>query len=413
MNKLRDYQIELSNKGVDILNRKKIVYLNFEVRTGKTLTSLEIAKLYGAKKVLFATKKKAIQSIIKDYEDFGYNNSFEIMVINNDSLHKVHNIEDPFDLVIHDESHRFGSFPKPSKVAKIFKEQYSYLPMILLSGTMTPESYSQVYHQFWVSKYSPFEEINFYKWANVYVNKKDRYLAHGKITDYSDARIDFIKKVIDPYILTFTQKQAGFTTDVKEEVLTVKMKDSTYNVIELLKRDRIVIGKKGEVIADTPVKLQQKVHQMYSGTIKFEDGSRTVFDYSKAEFIKERFKGSKIGIFYKFKAEWDALKEIYKDSLTNDLEEFNTTDKNIALQVVSGREGISLKQADYLIYYNIDFSAVSYWQSKDRMTTMDRKFNKVFWVFSKGGIEQKIYKSVMNKKNYTLSNFIKDYELSD
>jgi hypothetical protein len=410
MTKLRDYQIELANKAVDILNRKKIVYLNLEVRTGKTLTSLEIAKLFGAKNVLFATKKKAIESILKDYEVFGYNDFFQIVVINNESLHKVNY---HFDLVINDESHRFGNFPKPSKGARLFKEKYSRLPMIFLSGTMTPESYSQIYHQFWVSKYSPFAETNFYKWANVYVNKKDRYLAHGKITDYSDARIDLIKKVIDPYILTFTQKQAGFTTDVQEEVLTVKMKQSTYNVIELLKRDRVVIGKKGEVLADTAVKLQQKIHQMYSGTIKFEDGTRTVFDYSKAEFIQERFKDNKIGIFYKFKAEWDALKEIYKDNLTNDLNEFNTTVKNIALQIVTGREGISLKEADYLIYYNIDFSAVSYWQSKDRMTTMDRKFNKVFWIFAHGGIEQKIYQSVMAKKNYTLSNFKKDYELSN
>jgi hypothetical protein len=410
MTKLRDYQIELANKGVDILNRKKIVYLNMEVRTGKTLTALEIAKLFSAKNVLFATKKKAIQSILKDYFDFGYNAFFQIVVINNESLHKLN---DQFDLVIHDESHRFGNFPKPSTGTRLFKEKYSRLPMIFLSGTMTPESYSQIYHQFWVSKYSPFAETNFYKWANVYVNKKDRYLAHGKITDYSDARIDLIKKVIDPYILTFTQKQAGFTTDVQEEVLTVQMKDSTYNVIELLKRDRVVIGKKGEVLADTAVKLQQKIHQMFSGTIKFEDGSRTVFDYSKAEFIRERFKDTKIGIFYKFKAEWDALKEIFGDNLTNDLQEFNSTGKNIALQIVSGREGISLKEAEYLIYYNIDFSAVSYWQSKDRMTTMERKFNKVFWVFAHGGIEQKIYRSVMNKKNYTLSNFKKDYELSN
>ena len=66
--KLRDYQIELSNKGAEILQRLKIVYLAMEVRTGKTLTSLEIAKLYGAKNVLFLTKKKAIQSILLNFK---------------------------------------------------------------------------------------------------------------------------------------------------------------------------------------------------------------------------------------------------------------------------------------------------------------------------------------------------------
>ena len=76
---------------------------------------------------------------------------------------------------------------------------------------------------------------------------------------------------------------------------------------------------------------------------------------------------------------------------------------------MSGREGISLRLADVLVFYNIAFSAVSYWQARDRLTTMDRKTNKVYWIFSSKGIERKIYKAVQEKKNYTLSIFKKDY----
>ena len=94
--------------------------------------------------------------------------------------------------------------------------------------------------------------------------------------------------------------------------------------------------------------------------------------------------------------------------ITNDLEEFNSTEKNIALQIVSGREGISLKEADALVYYNIDFSATSYWQSRDRMTTKDRDNNKIYWIFSKDGIEKDIYKAVVKKKDYTLTHFKRD-----
>jgi len=94
--------------------------------------------------------------------------------------------------------------------------------------------------------------------------------------------------------------------------------------------------------------------------------------------------------------------------LTTDLEEFVNTGKSIALQIVSGREGISLRQADCLVYYNIDFSATSYWQSRDRMTTKERLKSDVFWIFSKGGIEDQIYKAVINKKDYTLNHFKKD-----
>ena len=132
-----------------------------------------------------------------------------------------------------------------------------------------------------------------------------------------------------------------------------------------------------------------------------------MIDYSKASYIRHYFRDKKIGVFYKFTAELDALKQIYGDDLCTTLEEFNGSNKSIALQIVSGREGISLKEADALVYYNIDFSATSYWQSRDRMTTKDRLRSDVYWVFSKGGIEYDIYSRVKEKKNYTLSHFRK------
>ena len=151
-----------------------------------------------------------------------------------------------------------------------------------------------------------------------------------------------------------------------------------------------------------------KTHQLYSGTVKFESGKSMVLDSTKAYYIKDKFQGKKIAIFYKFTAEFEAIKDVFGDNVCNTLDEFNNTDKNIALQIVSGREGISLKQAEALVYYNIDFSATSYWQSRDRMTTKDRLYNKVYWIFARGGIEDSIYKAVVKKKDYTLNHFKRD-----
>jgi len=404
--KLRDYQEDISKKANHILTNKGLVYLCMSVRTGKTLTSLETARLFGAKKMLFLTKKKAISSIESDYINFGYDKHFELFVHNDESMHKI---DGKFDLVVHDEHHRFGSFPKPSLGAKTFKKMFGHLPAIFLSGTPSPENYSQFYHQFWCSGYSPFKEVNFYKWAANYVNIKMKHLGYAQVKDYTDADLNKIMSVIKPYIITFTQEQAGFTSEIEEEVLKVKMKESTYEMCKRLRKDLVIEGKKQVILADTAVKLQQKLHQMYSGTIKFESGDSMVIDLSKAEFIYSRFENRKIGIFYKFVEELNALKTIFSDKLTTDLDEFNETGKSIALQIVSGREGISLKNADFLVFYNIDFSATSYWQARDRQTTIDRKFNKVYWIFSEGGIEEKIYKSVIKKKSYTTNHFKKDY----
>ena len=403
--KLRDYQEELSVQGAEILKKHKIVYLAMEVRTGKTLTALEIAKVYGSKNVLFITKKKAISSIEKDYKNFGY--TFTLTVINNESLHLING---EYDLLISDEHHRNGAFPKPNKVTKLIKQKYANLPMIFLSGTPHPESYSQIFHQFWISNNTPFGYYtNFYKWAKDFVNVKQKHLGFGIINDYSQAKIDILKPIIDKYFIRYTQKDAGFETSVNENILYCNMLESTYNIAKSLKKDKVVKGVFEAILADTAVKEMSKLHQIYSGTVKFESGKSMIIDHSKGFFIKDKFEGQKIAIFYKFKEEFNLLKEVFGDLITDDLSEFDNSNKNIALQIVSGREGISLANAKYLVYFNIDFSAVSYWQSRDRLTTMERTTNDVYWIFSKGGIESKIYKAVSNKKDFTLSVFKKTY----
>jgi hypothetical protein len=403
MHNLRDYQVRIANEATKILSECGFVYLSLEVRCGKTLTALETCKLYGAKKVLFITKIKAFSSIQGDYDNFGY--KFDITIINKESIHKV--LTNDFDVVIIDEAHGLAAFPKASKYQKDIRKRFSKKPIIFLSGTATPESFSQWYHQLQVTDKSPFKQYtNFYKWANDYVNVTEQNLGYARVKVYKDGIESKILPQIQPYIITFTQAQAGFTSEVNEHILECPMENITYDIIKRLKRDKIVQGKSGLILGDTGVKLMQKVHQLSSGTCKFEDGTSMVIDYSKAKFIKWKFENEKIAIFYKFKEELNALRQVYgAENLTEDLDEFNNTDKCIALQIVSAREGISLKNAKYLVYYNIDFSATSYWQSRARLTTSDRPSNDIYWIFAKNGIEKNIYKAVMNKKNYTLSNF--------
>lgn len=396
---LRDYQNNIVQEAKTILNQFGIVYLAMEVRTGKTATALTIAKDY--KRVLFITKKKAIQSILDDFSALNYN--YELVVINNESMSKI---DGKFDLIISDEHHRNATYPKPNLSAKYIKSNFGHLPMIFLSGTPSPESFSQLFHQFWVSNNSPFKKYrNFYAWAKDFVTIQEKNFGYATIKDYSNANFNAINEQVKKYFITFTQNEAGFSTKVNENVLICDLKPNTYSLINQLKRDLVVVGKDEQIVADTKVKLMQKIHQLCSGTIIFESGNAKVIDDSKALFIKSHFKNKKIAIFYKFQQELNALKLVFGDLLTTDLQEFNSTDKHIALQIVSGREGISLKNADVLVYYNIDFSALSYWQSRDRLTTMDRKTNDVYWIFSRNGIEEKIYKKVIEKKDFTLKHF--------
>lgn len=399
---LRPYQTEIAQRASQLLRNFSIAYLCMEVRCGKTLTSFEAARLYGAKKVLFVTKLKAISSIQQDFEGSGKH--FSLYVTNYESLHKV---EKGWDLVIIDEAHSLGQYPVASGRAKEMKRICEALPIIYLSGTPTPESFSQMYYQLWVSSFGPWKGYpSFYKWHKDHGIPKVKYLYNRQIADYSATKD--IQPQYNHLMITYTQEEAGFEMPVEEEVLKVPMSEHIKWAVGKLRKDKLFRTQAGDVIlADTAVKEMQKVHQCCSGTVKTEDGNAIVFDWTKANYVKEKFNGQKIAIFYKYVAEEMQLRAMFNPKVTTDPVEFNASEDMVFIsQVQSGREGINLSTADCLVMYNIDFSALSYWQARARLQTRDRvKPAKVYWIFTDGGIEEKIYAVVQGKKDFTLSHY--------
>lgn len=410
---LRDYQESISTDAAKMLEWLKICYLSMQVRTGKTLTALAAAEKCGAKSVLFLTKKKAISSITSDYDSLAP--SFKLICTNYEQVFNLSPSYE-FDLVILDEAHGLGQFPTMAERSKELRKICIDKPIIFLSGTPTPEGYSQLFHQLHISSFSPFREYaNFYKWAKDYVTVKKKYFYNREINDYSNADKEKIEGMTKHLFISYTQEEAGFEQLVKEVVLKVTMQKGTYFLTEYLRKHRVYVGRDGqEILADTEVKLMNKMHQMFSGTVITEKKEGIVFDNSKAKFIKEHFAGKKIGIFYKFTAEYTMLLFSFGiDRLTEDPVEFNErSDKTFISQIQSGREGVNLSTADCLVFLNIDYAAVSYWQARARLQDKSRtKEAVIYWVFAEGGIEEKIYKAVMDKKDYTLSHFKKDYQI--
>jgi hypothetical protein len=338
-------------------------------------------------------------------------------VINYEQIHNYHGSP---DLVIIDEAHATGQYPKPSERTKALKELCTDLPIIYLSGTPNPESFSQRFHQLWISSYSPYKKYsNFYKWANDFVSVKKKFLSGLSINDYSSAKRDEIEATSGHLFINFSQVDAGFIQPVEEEVLLVRMTPQIYKLADLLIKNRVYTTKSGmTILAATAAALQQKIHQIYSGTVKVEqpaDMSAVVLDKSKVDFIRQHFEGKKIAIFYKFVAEAIMIRAHLGRPITESPESFNAHPGLVFIaQIQSGREGINLSTADALVFLNIDFSAVSYWQSRARLQSKDRATPaKVFYVFAENGIEQKIFEAVQAKKDYTLFYFKRDYAIRE
>lgn len=411
MIELRDYQETLSGQAADLLRQYHIAYLAFDMRTGKTLTALSACNKMDYSRVLFITKKKAIASVESDYSQSGY--AFKLKVVNYEQV--INLALEPWDVVIVDEAQSLKAYPKPSgrtcNIRAILHRTHA--DAIFLSGTPTPEGYSDIYHQFWVSAYSPFVQDNFYKWCKEFVNVKQKMISGRLHNDYSHAIEDKVKHVIDKYMITYTREEAEFTVaQVKENIVSVDCDPRIETLKKILVRDRYYKMADGEeIVCDTPVSLQNKLHQISSGTVITESGVRRVLDYAKAHYIKNNYVGQRIAVFYKFQAEGDAIRAILGDT-TDSPEEFATGNKPFVCQVQTGSMGVDLSTADVLIFYNIDFSAVQYWQARDRLLKMTReKDARVDWLFNVDGIEPKIYEAVRQKKDYTNSWFNRDYNI--
>jgi hypothetical protein len=198
---LRQYQTDAAVALVAILQQHRVAYLRGEVRVGKTLTVLDALKRLGAHSCLIVTKKKAIPSIEADRDAIGLTATVE--VTNFEQVPKrAHRF---YDVLIVDEAHGIGAYPKPSKRWHDLRAiRYKYI--ILMSGTPSPESYSQLYHQFALAP-QPWAYTNFYNWAKAgYVTIGTKYVGTGQqVNDYTNANEARILADIEPLTVTVTQ----------------------------------------------------------------------------------------------------------------------------------------------------------------------------------------------------------------
>lgn len=411
MIELRNYQDAIATQASIKLKTNGWCYLAMQCRTGKSLTAIASAHRFGAKTILVVTTKKAMTSFQSDLNLFcnGKELFERVEFINYESIHKF--IGSSFDLVIFDEAHKLGAYPRPGKHTRDAKVVVGNARCLYLSGTPSPESYSQLYHQLWVCKYSPWKEYsNFYKWAKAGFVETKQVMRNGYlINDYSFATYKMIYATCSRMFESYTQEQAGFEASVIEHTLICPMTSETEYLIEGLKEDRVVSWRNiTDIVGDTPATLLLKLHQLSSGTVIPEEGTKLIIDDSKAKFIKEHFKGQKIAIFYYFKSEFDMLTKEFPN-YTQSPEEFQASnDKVFIAQIRTAREGVRLDTADALVFFNIEFSYTSYEQSRNRLSSKERTTPaNVYFICSDCGIEKDILEAVHSKVDYTASYYFR------
>ena len=402
------YQKEIGIRAAKILQEFKLVLLVAWMRTGKTNMSFNVVEECEFRKVLFVTTKAAISSIIGDYQKTG--RKFGLEVINYESIHKVK--DKSFEVAILDECHSLGAYPKKSKRVDVIKPILKDKPIIYLSGTPTPESWSQLFHILFVSSYSPFSTYtNFYRWAGDFVMKKQIMIRGTLMNDYSHGIVAKIKAKVDHLFVSCTQEEAGFKHTTKDQILSIPMPANIEYLYKTLEKDQVAYYLDKAVSISQPADLIQKLSQLCGGTLIFDEcDNGTILSKAKVDFIKQHFAGKKIAIYYKYRAEFEILSSEFK--WTSCPEEFKATGPDVVFlgQLVSKREGVDLSCADALIVYNLDYSATTYFQVRERMQKYNREKEVVnYYLMFENSIETDIWKAITKKKNFTWAYYRKSF----
>jgi len=382
-------------------------YLAGKPRSGKTLTSILAAeKSDKIKYVLVLTKKNAIPGWSKFIEG----RKHEYTVTNYEQVHKLPT--DHFDLVIIDESHNIGAFPKPSKRVIAIKKLCQNLPHIHLSGTAIVESPMSIYHQMFISKYNPFTAFkNFYRFHETFGIKYYVKAAGRDITQYDRHKPELIDE-INKFTIYMTQEDAGIDKSVQavDKIHYVELQPCTrslYNELqehqiakvanrmftEYMPQDLDIL----DLVCDSTMKLRTSLHMLESGIAKVDDTYIELGNTEKIDYIMKEFGDHEdIGIMCHFVGERNVLERKFRRA-----------------KIYSSNahaEGVDLSHLRHFIILSSDYSGAKFIQRRDRIVNVNGSNTLVVnHILVKKAISDQVYKRVSKKEDFNN----KTYEMND
>jgi hypothetical protein len=395
------HQVEKAEQCWEILKSKGYVYLAGKPRSGKTYTSILTAeKSTKVSNVLVLTKKNAIPGWTKfivgntllkhNYKVINYEQVGSIK----DNKLKLKIKPSDYQLVIVDESHNLGTLGKPSNRIKVIKYVCNNMPHIHLSGTAIVESANSIYHQMYISKYTPFKHKNFYDFFREY-GKPYSIKANGRDVQRYDKFHSKLLDVIDEFTVYMKQEDAGISKDVQaiDKLHYIELDKSTKDMYNTIQRDQYIEIGEHKLVCDTVMKLRTSLHMLESGILKIDDNYIEVGNLEKINYIKEVFGDSKdVGIMCHFIGERNLLSSNFKFA--------NIYSSN------AHAEGVDLSHLKHFIILSSDYSGSKFIQRRDRIVNVNgSNTNIVNHILVKKAISEQVYIKVSKKEDFNNSTY--------
>ncbi|GEL67219.1 SNF2-related protein [Marinilactibacillus psychrotolerans] len=303
-----------------------------------------------------------------------------------------------FTLMLDESQHIKNPSSKRSKFILNLKPKN----VILLSGTPTGGKYEELISQ-----------VNLLGWniskdtfMKLYVEREwDERNSGYKVIGYKN--VERLKRKLSKHGAVFMKTEEVFDLP-KMNHINVRIRNTkhyrefhTHHIIEL--PDEVIIG-------DTPASALIHLRQFA--------GWRNQYKLEKVQDLIEST-NDRLIIFYNFKNEFQALREICKKlerpiSTVNgdgrDFGAYEESNNSISLiQYQAGATGLNLQKANKIIYFTLPQSSELFEQSKKRIHRIGQdKPCFYYYLLVDGSIEHRIYQQLKLKKNYSDELFEKE-----
>lgn len=391
----RPYQVTYAKELIATLSKHRIGYLGLEERTGKTLISLlalcDLKQKGEITSVLILTKKgdpieswKEAIACFPPVEMLG----IEVTLTN---YHQVGKLKGPYDIFICDESHNYlSSCPKPSGIQKALRKLTRGKPIIFMSATPYPQGYQQLYHQFQLSSYSPWNIYkNFYNWFQDHGVPKTIYLPRAQRV-YTEIIKEKVRESIEPLFLTGTRRELDFPFEPKDVVHFIDLAPATKRLYNTLVKDKLFRFTDGRVLACTSIaKLNHSLHMLEGGTCKIGEERLFLQNREKIDFILDNWGDTAdTVIYYYYIKEKELLLRHFKNARI--------------LHATSHAEGLDLTEYARIVVYSQSWSTAKYTQLRARQATKQRATDiSVHFLLVTKAISHQCYITIAeNKRNF-------------
>lgn len=291
-----------------------------------------------------------------------------------------------------------------SKRTKFITRSIKCSSVILLSGTPCNGKYENLWTQCRLLGWAITKNEFWARYIRYFETEKNGYPVKIVIGYKNVAELkDNLKK----YGAVFMQTKEVFSLP---EQVTIDTRVAATADYRAFMRDKIVtISNDVKLVGDTPLTALLYARQLSAA---YNDNKYTAI----ADLIESA--ADRLVIFYNFDAELLRLRDICraagrsvsevnghkKDTAAFDLSE----DSIMLVQYQSGAMGLNLQAANKIIFFSPPLSAELYAQAYKRIHRIGQEKTCFYWRLIADGIEEKIYKTLEKREDYTLQLFVQN-----